>query len=87
MSEPKMLSEEQVKQILDWMQMRGMYTSMESLCGHIAAQAALLERYRAALEQIAKGEGPYSMDNHQFACNVIEESKRLANEALRGEGQ
>lgn len=40
------------------------------------------DRLRAALEKIAKGEGPFSRDNYQFACNVIEESKRLAREAL-----
>ena len=60
--------------------------AMEDARDIAQAEGALMEmerdRLRAALEQIAKGEGPFSLDNHQFACNVIEESKRLAREAL-----
>ena len=60
--------------------------AMEDARDIAQAAGALMEmerdRLRAALEQIAKGEGPFSLDNHQFACNVIEESKRLAREAL-----
>jgi hypothetical protein len=49
------------------------------------ALAVRCRKYEEALLQIAKGEGTFSRDNYQFACNVIEESKRLATEALHNE--
>ena len=88
MTEPKMMSAIGLNAV--WVSLDETHadpTTVAEIQDHIAALTQQAERYRAALEQIAKGEGPYSMDNHQFACNVIEESKRLANEALRGEGQ
>ena len=41
-------------------------------------RAELLE----ALKLIAEGRGPFSRDNLQFACNVIEESKAIASAAI-----
>lgn len=35
-----------------------------------------------ALRTIAKGEGPFSVDHHQFAKNVIEAMKKTAHAAL-----
>ena len=36
----------------------------------------------SVLEQIEKGEGRFSRDNYEFACNVIEEAKILARGAI-----
>jgi hypothetical protein len=41
-------------------------------------------RYKTALEEIAKGAGPYSLDPFKHACNTIDAMKRLAVEALQG---
>ena len=49
---------------------------------HVEAIEAENKRMHAALTQIAKGEGPFSRDQHAFACNVIENLKRIATEAL-----
>jgi len=46
------------------------------------AMADRIEMMRAALESIREGRGAYSRDQYTFACNVIEESKRIATEAL-----
>ena len=35
-----------------------------------------------ALKEISKGEGRYSRDNYQFACNCIEDMKKLATDAI-----
>jgi hypothetical protein len=35
-----------------------------------------------ALRAIREGEGAFSRDNYEFACNVIDRSKALASEAL-----
>ncbi len=43
------------------------------------------DRLRAALEEIAKGEGPYSTNQQEFAENVIENLTNLARHALGGE--
>lgn len=40
------------------------------------------ERLRAAMEQIAKGEGPYSRDPLTHAANVIEDMMAVARAAL-----
>ena len=40
-------------------------------------------RLRAALEEIAKGEGAFSRDRLEHATNVIENAIELAKEALR----
>lgn len=39
---------------------------------------------RAALEDIAKGNGAFSRDQYTFACNVIENMKSIAARALAG---
>lgn len=39
---------------------------------------------RAALEDIAKGNGAFSRDQYTFACNVIENMKSIATRALAG---
>lgn len=44
--------------------------------------AAQVGEWRAALEHIAQGAGPYSNDQFEFACNVIQQSRDIANEAL-----
>lgn len=36
----------------------------------------------AALTQITKGEGRFSIDNYEFACNTVEDMKALAKAAL-----
>ena len=36
----------------------------------------------AALREIAKGQGPYSRDPFQHACNTIEDMKELASAAI-----
>jgi len=41
-----------------------------------------MHKYKSALLQIRKGEGRFSRDPHQHACNTIEDMKALANEAL-----
>lgn len=46
------------------------------------AEATEVERLREALSEIAKGEGDFSRDQLTFAGNVIDNAKRLANEAL-----
>jgi hypothetical protein len=40
------------------------------------------DRYKAALEEIRKGAGPYSRDPLEHATNTIEAMKALAAEAL-----
>lgn len=40
-------------------------------------------RYKTALEEIAKGEGPFSMDQLTHAGNTIDAMKGLAIEALK----
>ncbi len=40
--------------------------------------------FRYALMDIAKGNGPYKMDQYEFACSVIENMKRIAEKALAG---
>ena len=41
-----------------------------------------VERLRAALAEIAKGEGRFSRDPYEHACNTIESMKTLAADAL-----
>lgn len=42
----------------------------------------------AALREIAKGQGPYSRDPFQHACNTIEDMKELASAAIaKAEGR
>ncbi len=43
---------------------------------------AEVERLREALDEIAKGEGPYSIDPITHASNCIEAMKAIANKAL-----
>jgi hypothetical protein len=43
-----------------------------------------IQRLRAALAEIAEGRGRFSLDQHEFACNAIEDMKQLAVEALKG---
>lgn len=42
-----------------------------------------IERLRAAIREIAKGEGRYSESRQQHADNTIEDMIGLANDALR----
>ena len=42
------------------------------------------DRLAKALREIQKGEGPFAVDPHKFACNVIESMKDLATAALAG---
>jgi len=46
---------------------------------------ARVARLEAALRQIQKGEGRFSRDQYEFACNVIEEAKETARAALAGD--
>jgi hypothetical protein len=46
---------------------------------------AELARLREALEEIAKGEGPYNMDPLKHAENCIKYMVQTATEALKGE--
>ena len=41
------------------------------------------EKIKELLEQIARGEGAYSHDQHEHANNVIRESIKNAREALK----
>jgi hypothetical protein len=41
-------------------------------------------RYKTALEEIAKGAGPYSRDPLEHASNTIDAMKSIAVEALQG---
>jgi hypothetical protein len=43
-----------------------------------------MNRYKKALEEIAKGEGAFSRDHLTHAQNTIENMKRIAVEALEG---
>lgn len=43
----------------------------------------LHEQLVEALKEISKGEGRYSMDKYQFACNCINDMKALAVAALK----
>jgi len=56
--------------------------TMGELTRTVAADQAYILRLRIALERIAEGRGPFSRDQLTFAQNVIEECKRIANEAL-----
>ena len=51
-------------------------------------QIADIERqrdaYRKALEEIVKGEGPFSRDQITHASNTIEAMKAIARKALEG---
>ena len=42
-----------------------------------------IQRLRAALAEIAKGEGAFSLDRFTHACNCIENMKSIAKSALR----
>jgi hypothetical protein len=44
-------------------------------------------RLLAALREIAEGKGPFDLDNHRFACNVIENMKGIAAAAIEREGK
>jgi hypothetical protein len=44
-----------------------------------------IEALEAALREIARGEGTYSLDRYQHACNTIEEMKSIARAALAPE--
>ena len=48
----------------------------------LAAERAKLKIAEEALVKIANGEGTFSRDNYEFACNVIEESKTAVRDAL-----
>ena len=47
--------------------------------------AAALREADEALAEIERGEGPFSVDHHQFAKNVIEAMKGRARRARGGE--
>jgi hypothetical protein len=44
--------------------------------------AEKIERMRAALEEISRGEGPFSRDPLTHATNCIENMKQIARDAL-----
>lgn len=46
------------------------------------SQSTKLARVRNLLTEIAEGRGPFSLDNHRFAQNVIEHSKACARTVL-----
>lgn len=48
----------------------------------IAKLRARVAELEAALREIQKGEGEFSRDHLQHAANVIENSQRIATEAL-----
>lgn len=54
---------------------------------YVSELEAERDRYRKALEEITKGEGVFSMDNYEFACNIIEAMKGLARTALQDNGE
>lgn len=56
-------------------------TAMARECARAASD---IEKLRHALQEIAKGNGAYSLDQYQFACNVIENMKGIAQRALDG---
>ena len=49
----------------------------------VERQAAEIKRLTDALEEIAKKEGPYKIDPHEFACAVIESMAGIAKAALK----
>ena len=51
----------------------------------VALLAARLREADEALAEIERGEGPFSVDHHQFAKNVIEAMKGRARRARGGE--
>lgn len=57
-------------------------TELEYFQGLFLEEVKTVERLRAALTEISKGEGRFSMDNLEFACNTIEDMKELAVKAL-----
>jgi hypothetical protein len=57
---------------------------MQQAATEIAGLKAENAMLRAALADIREGRGAFSRDQHQFALNVIEQSKRIANSALAG---
>jgi hypothetical protein len=46
--------------------------------------AAEIDRLRAALTEISKGEGAFSRDQLTFATNCIDSMKQIALDALKG---
>lgn len=75
-------------QLTEWAgEARKLEAHKDALVDQCVRYAKRIEELRAALERIAAGEGTFSRDNYQFACNVIEESKTIAREALCGADQ
>jgi len=60
------------------------YRPVATTAAQMREAADRMEMMRAALLHIAEGRGAYSRDQHEFACNVIEEAKRTATAALEG---
>ena len=57
----------------------------EAVAEEAVTLRARVARLEAALRQIQKGEGRFSRDQYEFACNVIEEAKETARAALAGD--
>jgi len=50
----------------------------------VERQQAEIERLRAALLEISRGRGRFSLDRFEHACNVIRDMKGVALAALDG---
>lgn len=59
-------------------------SELRVVAGRVADLAGDCINYRAALTEIAKGEGSFSRDQLEHAGNAIESMKALARAALEG---
>jgi hypothetical protein len=56
--------------------------AIDGLCEKIIEQRDRIEALEAALREIARGEGRYSHDQYEHACNTIEDLKAIVRAAI-----